>query len=57
VFSDLARAQGLTLVFVTHHLEHALRYADRVLGLQGGRLVLDAPAANQSIAGLRGMYA
>ncbi|MBL8444243.1 MAG: ATP-binding cassette domain-containing protein [Zoogloeaceae bacterium] len=57
VFSDLAQAQGLTLVFVTHHLEHALRYADRVLGLQGGRLALDAPTANQSIAGLRGMYA
>jgi phosphonate transport system ATP-binding protein len=56
VFSDLAQQQNLTLVFVTHHLEHALRYADRVLGLREGALTLDTATQDQSIQQLRGMY-
>lgn len=56
VFSDLAQQQNLTLVFVTHHLEHALRYSDRVLGLREGALTLDTPTHGQSIQQLRGMY-
>jgi phosphonate transport system ATP-binding protein len=56
VFSDLSRRQGLTLVFVTHHLEHAVRYADRVIGLQGGSLALDAPAPTLPVQQLRSMY-
>ncbi len=56
VFSDLAQQQNLTLVFVTHHLEHALRYSDRVLGLREGALTLDTPTQGQSIQQLRGMY-
>ncbi|WP_244944424.1 phosphonate ABC transporter ATP-binding protein [Stutzerimonas kirkiae] len=56
VFSDLARDESLTLVFVTHHLEHALRYADRVLGLQDSRLSLDVPSNSLSAQQLRGMY-
>ncbi len=56
VFSDLAQQQNLTLVFVTHHLEHALRYSDRVLGLREGALTLDTPTKGQSIQQLREMY-
>lgn len=56
VFSDLSQRQGLTLVFVTHHLEHAVRYADRVIGLQGGSLALDAPAPTLPVQQLRSMY-
>jgi phosphonate transport system ATP-binding protein len=56
VFSDLAQQQNLTLVFVTHHLEHALRYSDRVLGLREGALTLDTATQGQSIQQLRGMY-
>jgi phosphonate transport system ATP-binding protein len=55
-FARLARGQGLTLVFVSHHLEHALRYADRVLGLRGGGLALDAATAGESLASLRTLY-
>jgi phosphonate transport system ATP-binding protein len=55
-FSDLAHQQHLTLVFVTHHLEHALRYSDRVLGLREGALTLDTPTQGQSNQQLRGMY-
>lgn len=56
VFSDLAQQQGLTFVFVTHHLEHAVRYADRVIGLQAGKLALDAPAKDLDVQQLRSMY-
>jgi phosphonate transport system ATP-binding protein len=55
-FAALAHGQGLTLVFVSHHLEHALRYADRVLGLRAGGLALDAPAAGESLGSLRALY-
>lgn len=56
-FSRLVRDRGLTLVFVSHHLDHALAYTDRILGLRAGRLDLDAPAASETISGLRGLYA
>jgi phosphonate transport system ATP-binding protein len=56
VFSDLSRQRQLTLVFVTHHLEHAVGYADRVIGLQSGRLALDAPAHTLDPQQLRRMY-
>jgi phosphonate transport system ATP-binding protein len=55
-FAKLARDHGLTLVFVSHHLDHALHYADRVLGLRGGRLDLDAPTANENTESLRSLY-
>jgi len=56
VFSDLSRQRQLTLVFVTHHLEHAVGYADRVIGLQAGQLALDAPAHTLNPQQLRRMY-
>lgn len=55
-FAKLARDHGLTLVFVSHHLEHALHYADRVLGLRDGRLDLDAASASESLESLRSLY-
>ena len=56
VFSALVRSQNLTLVFVTHHLDHALHYADRVLGLRDSKLHLDAVSQQLSVQQLRGMY-
>lgn len=44
LFTDLVRRDGLTLVFTTHSLRHALDFADRVIALQGGRMVLERPA-------------
>lgn len=55
-FAELTRTHGLTLMFVSHHLDHAVHYADRVLGLRGGRLDLDAPVAMESVATLRTLY-
>ena len=41
----IASETGLTVIATLHHVEYARRYADRVLGLRGGRLVFDGPAA------------
>ena len=56
LFFDLARQEGVTVVFISHNIEHALRYGDRVLGLAGGRMPLDARAESLSAAALRGLY-
>jgi len=44
LFSGLAREAGLTLLFTTHNMAHALAHADRVIGLRTGRVALDRPA-------------
>lgn len=56
LFFKLARDEGVTVVFVSHNIEHALRYGDRVLGLAEGRMQLDAAAASLSKSDLRGLY-
>ncbi|MEL6680790.1 MAG: ATP-binding cassette domain-containing protein [Pseudomonadota bacterium] len=56
LFFRLARDEGVTVVFISHNIAHALRYGDRVLGLAGGRMELDARAAVLSEADLRGLY-
>lgn len=40
----IARDDGLTVVMALHQLPYAREYADRALGLRGGRIVLDTPA-------------
>jgi phosphonate transport system ATP-binding protein len=44
----VASEAGLTVVATLHHVEYARGYADRVLGLRGGRLVFDGAAADLS---------
>jgi phosphonate transport system ATP-binding protein len=41
----IARTVGLTVIASLHHVEYARRYAGRVLGLRGGRLVFDGSPA------------
>jgi phosphonate transport system ATP-binding protein len=45
-------AQGVTLVMSTHELELVPRYADRVVVLREGRVVLDCPVADTTTAEL-----
>jgi phosphonate transport system ATP-binding protein len=56
LFAELIRQQGLTLVFTSHHINHALRFADRVVALRGGRIDIDAMAALLDAKDLRGVY-
>lgn len=57
LFLNLIRDEGITLLFVSHNLEHALYYADRIVGLRKGCLQLDIPARNADIEGLKTLYA
>lgn len=45
VFSDLVRTKGITLVFTTHDMDHAVSFADRVIALKGGRVCFDMQAS------------
>ncbi|SMR81256.1 phosphonate transport system ATP-binding protein [Aliiroseovarius halocynthiae] len=56
MFFDLVRSEGVTVVFTSHHIEHALTYGDRVLGLAEGKLKLDATANSLAPSDLRGLY-
>ena len=44
LFHQLARAEGITLLFTSHNVEQAIAYSDRVLALKRGEIVLDAPS-------------
>ncbi|MDP3887907.1 phosphonate ABC transporter ATP-binding protein [Hydrogenophaga sp.] len=56
LFSGLVKDEGLTMVFTSHDLVHAVKYADRVIALQRGRIVLDALSHTVSVAELRSLY-
>ncbi|MCB9029413.1 MAG: phosphonate ABC transporter ATP-binding protein [Deltaproteobacteria bacterium] len=56
LFFQLSRSENLTLLFCTHHLEHAVDYADRVVGLSKGTIQLDQESSSISVAELRGIY-
>lgn len=54
--SKLMRSRGLTLVFTTHNLRHAVDYADRIIGLRRGKVELDCPAQGQRAEDLEEIY-
>lgn len=52
----LAKDKGLTLVVISHRLEHTVRYSDRIVGLAGGAMTLDTPSDNANAAELRRFF-
>ena len=56
LFAGLMRDDGLTVMFTSHNMQHALAYADRVVGLKAGRVALDGPAAAHSPATLAALF-
>jgi phosphonate transport system ATP-binding protein len=56
LFFDLARQEGVTVIFISHNIDHALQYGDRVLGLANCGMPLDARAKGLSAQDLRGLY-
>jgi phosphonate transport system ATP-binding protein len=56
LFADLIRRHRLTLVFTSHHIDHALRFADRVVALRQGGIVLDSSAGALDAQSLRQIY-
>jgi phosphonate transport system ATP-binding protein len=56
LFASLMREEAKTVVFTSHNLSHALSFADRVIALGGGRIVLDAPSSQLKESELRDLY-
>jgi phosphonate transport system ATP-binding protein len=52
----LVREEGLSLLMISHRLEHTLKFSDRILGLAQGRIALDLPTAQADAAGLRRFF-
>ncbi len=53
----ISRRQGLTVIVNLHQVELARAYADRIVGLNGGRKVFDGPAETLTDRALRHLYA
>jgi len=51
-----ARERGATLVTTLHHVEMALRHFPRIVGLRGGALAFDLPAAEVTAEHLHQLY-
>ena len=56
LFASLMREERKTVVFTSHNLEHALAFADRVIALGGGRVMLDSPSSRLRASELRDLY-
>lgn len=56
ILSGLARQDGLTLIFISHRMEHTLAFSDHILGLHSGRIVLSRPTALTDAARLRRFF-
>jgi len=54
---SLARTRGVTVVFTTHNLRHALDYSERIIGLRAGCIAMDDRASSYSAETLRTFYA
>ncbi|MFP4126591.1 MAG: phosphonate ABC transporter ATP-binding protein [Alphaproteobacteria bacterium] len=56
LFVDLVRRQGLSLLYTSHDLAHALSYSDRVVVLRDGEVVHAGRSAEADPARLRRYY-
>ena len=52
-----ARDRGATLIATLHHVDMALAHFPRIVGLRGGELAFDLPAAEVTPAHLQALYA
>ena len=55
-FADLTSEKGITLVFTSHDMDHALKYADRVVALKAGKVMIDQPASELTENDLKGVF-
>ncbi|MGB8811971.1 MAG: ATP-binding cassette domain-containing protein [Paracoccaceae bacterium] len=56
LLSDLARQDGLTLIVISHRLEHTMQFSDRIIGLADGRITLDVQTAKADATQLRRFF-
>ncbi len=53
---NLVRQDGLSLLVISHRLEHTLAYSDRILGLAQGHIALDLATAGADAGRLRRFF-
>ncbi|MEP9347933.1 phosphonate ABC transporter ATP-binding protein [Xanthobacter sp. KR7-225] len=56
VLKDIAREHGIAVLCALHQTDLACRYADRIVAMRRGRVVLDAPSAAVTAAQLDAVY-
>jgi len=56
LFVSLLQEDGITLLYTSHNLRHALEYADRVIALQDGKIVIDTPTDSTDAEALGHIY-
>lgn len=57
LFFRLMKEQDVTVLFTSHHINHALSYADRIVGLRDGTLSLNAETKDLDATELGRLYA
>ena len=53
----LCRSEGIGLIFVSHHMDHAMRFSDRIVALHEGRVKFDMPSRAASASQLKAFFA
>lgn len=53
---DLNHTDGLTVIITLHHVEHAIKYCDRIVALSGGKVVFDGAPSELDRAKLIDIY-
>jgi phosphonate transport system ATP-binding protein len=56
LLQSLVREKGLSLLMISHRIEHTLAFSDRILGLADGRIALDQPTGLATPASLRHFF-
>ena len=56
LLKDINRAHGITVVCNHHQVDFALRFADRIVGLAGGRIVMDRPTGEVDEGYIQDIY-
>ena len=55
-FVRINQEMGISILLNIHHVELALEYADRIVGIRAGRIVYDGPSANVDQTVLDAIY-
>ena len=55
-FVRINKEMGISILLNIHHVELALEYAERVIGIRAGKIVYDGPSANVDQAVLDAIY-
>jgi phosphonate transport system ATP-binding protein len=56
LFATLMREEKKTVLFTSHNLDHALAFADRIIVIGKGGILLDGPAKGMLLHDLRTLY-